>query len=128
MLGRNHSCNSKPVSLDGNLAPAASSHAISQANSILADAPQEAICAMGGMRTGNRANTQLLETVDKLNRAMQQSNADLVFSINEPNHAIVTVVDARTETVIERFPSREAAAISKAIDHFHKELFFEQKT
>lgn len=65
---------------------------------------------------------QLQGAVNKLNRAMQQSNQSLEFSV-DPNTKtpIVKLTDAETGKVIHQYPSEQVLAIAESIDQFLSE-------
>lgn len=71
---------------------------------------------------------QLQNVVDNMNKAMKQSNKNLEFTVDSDTHkSIVKLVDTETGEVIRQFPSEEALAISRAIDHIQQGLLLKQK-
>lgn len=56
------------------------------------------------------------QAVDDANRALQESNRQLQFSLDEDSgRSIVKVIDGQTDEVIRSFPSEEMLSISKFI-------------
>ena len=59
---------------------------------------------------------QVQHAVDNINRAMQENNANVEFSVDkDTKQAVVKVVESGTGVVIRQFPSEEALAISRVI-------------
>jgi flagellar protein FlaG len=71
---------------------------------------------------------QLQSVVDNINKALQQSNKNLQFSIDtDTKKSVVKLVDTETGDVIRQFPSEEAIAISKSIDQIQQGLLLKLK-
>ena len=71
---------------------------------------------------------QVQTAVDSLNKAMQQINSDIEFSIDkDTKQTVIKVVEAKTGTVIRQFPSEEALAITREIDKMQHGLLLRQK-
>jgi flagellar protein FlaG len=71
---------------------------------------------------------QLQNAVDDINKAFQQSNRNLQFTIDtDTKKSVVKLVDTETGDVIRQFPSEEAIAISKAIERIQQGLLLRQK-
>lgn len=71
---------------------------------------------------------QLKNVVDNINRTLQQSNRSLQFTVDsDSKQQLVKLVDTDTGDVIRQFPSKEAMAISRAIDQFQQGLLLNQK-
>lgn len=71
---------------------------------------------------------QLKSVLDNINRTLRQSNRNLEFSIDETTKQnLVKVVDTETGDVIRQFPSKEAIAISRAIEQFQQGLLVKQE-
>ncbi len=74
------------------------------------------------------ADTQIQSALDKLNRAMQEAQTGVEFSIDqESKRELIKVVDTKTGETIKQFPSEEMIAISQSIDQFQKGLLLKQK-
>ena len=66
---------------------------------------------------------QLQSAVENINKALQQSNKNLEFSVDEESRkSVVKLVDSETGDVIRQFPSDEMLAISKAIGQMQEQL------
>lgn len=62
---------------------------------------------------------QLNNAVAAINKAMQQSNRSLEFSVDSnTKKPIVKIVDTTTGDVIRQIPSEEILAIAQSIDEF----------
>lgn len=60
---------------------------------------------------------KLRQAVDELNRAVQPTNNNLQFSIDQSTQLVVVkVVDAETGDVIRQIPPKTALAIAEQID------------
>jgi flagellar protein FlaG len=71
---------------------------------------------------------QLKSVLENINRTLRQSNRNLEFSIDETTkRSLVKVVDTETGDVIRQFPSKEAIAISRAIEQFQQGLLVKQE-
>jgi len=67
--------------------------------------------------------TELQNVVDNINKALQQSNKNLEFSVDEGSKKpIVRLIDSETGDVIRQFPSDEMLAISKAVGQMQERL------
>jgi flagellar protein FlaG len=74
------------------------------------------------------AAAELQSSVDNINKALRQADKNLVFSIDEAsNKTIIKVVDSVTGDVIREIPSKEALAISQAIEQIQQGLLLKQK-
>jgi flagellar protein FlaG len=71
---------------------------------------------------------ELRNAVETLNKAMQQSNQNLQFSVdNETDKVVVRMVDTSTGQLIRQFPSEETLAISRGIEQFQQGLLLKQQ-
>lgn len=71
---------------------------------------------------------QLKNVVDNINKTLQRSNQSLQFTVDsDSKQQLVKLVDTDTGDVIRQFPSKEAMAISRAIDQFQQGLLLNQK-
>jgi flagellar protein FlaG len=62
---------------------------------------------------------QLKSAVDSINRAMQQSNQSLEFSVDPTTKTpVVKMTDKETGKVISQYPSEQVLAIAQSIDEF----------
>lgn len=70
---------------------------------------------------------QLKTAVDNINKAMQQSNHTLEFSVDAyTKKPVVKMIDTETGKVITQFPSEEVLAIAQSIDEFLSQHQFKQ--
>lgn len=71
---------------------------------------------------------QLQNAVDSLNKALQQSNKNLEFTVDtESKDPVVKLVDSETGDVIRQYPSEEALSIARAIDTFQQGMLIKQE-
>jgi flagellar protein FlaG len=64
-------------------------------------------------------SAQLKEAVENINRALQQSNKSLEFSVDPTTKTpVVKVLDKETGKVISQYPSEQVLAIAESIDEF----------
>ena len=72
---------------------------------------------------------QLQSAVDSINKAMQQNNANVEFSIDhDTKQAVIKVIESTTGEVIRQFPTEDVLAISREIDQFQQRgLLLQQK-
>ena len=71
---------------------------------------------------------ELKNAVETLNKAMQQSNQNLEFSVDtDTKKVVVRMVDTSTGQLIRQFPSEETLAISRGIEQFQQGLLLKQK-
>lgn len=71
---------------------------------------------------------ELKMAVATLNKAMQQSNQDLEFSVDtDTRKVVVKMVDTSTGQLIRQFPTEETLAISRGIEQFQQGLLLKQK-
>jgi flagellar protein FlaG len=93
------------------------------APAVVADTPAPAISAP----TDTSANVaiqppspqQLKAAVENVNKALQQSNLNLEFSV-DPNTKtpVVKMMDSQSGKVIRQYPSEEVIAIAQSIDEY----------
>lgn len=70
---------------------------------------------------------QLKTAIDSINKAMQQSNHSLEFSVDSyTKKPVVKMIDTETGKVITQFPSEEVLAIAQSIDEFLSQHQFKQ--
>ena len=70
----------------------------------------------------------LNKAVATLNKAMQQSNQNLEFSVDtDTRKVVVKMVDTSTGQLIRQFPTEETLAISRGIEQFQQGLLLKQK-
>ena len=72
------------------------------------------------------SSEQLKKAVDDINRAMQQSNRSLQFSM-DAGTVVVKMTDSETGEVIRQLPSEETLAIARSIGDFQQGLLLKQK-
>jgi flagellar protein FlaG len=71
---------------------------------------------------------ELKAAVATLNKAMQQSNQALEFSVdNDTDKVVVKMLDTSTGQLIRQYPTEEALAISRGIEQFQQGLLLKQK-
>lgn len=71
---------------------------------------------------------ELKDAVAALNKAIQQSNRNLEFSVDTDTHKVVVkMVDTSTGQLIRQFPTEETLAISRGIEQFQQGLLLKQK-
>ncbi|MBN8762481.1 MAG: hypothetical protein BGP20_01555 [Thiobacillus sp. 63-78] len=71
---------------------------------------------------------ELKSAVETLNKAMQQSNQNLEFSVDtDTKKVVVRMVDTSTGQLIRQFPSEETLAISRGIEAFQQGMLLKQK-
>ena len=101
---------------------------VQQTSASAVELPQQAVTHTGSTASAQYSNSELQSAVDKLNSAMGKSNVNLTFSIDKnTKQTVIKVIDSKTGDTIKQFPSEEAIAISKAIDHFQNGLLVKQK-
>ncbi|MHB1216229.1 MAG: flagellar protein FlaG [Thiobacillus sp.] len=70
----------------------------------------------------------LQSAVDSLNKALQQTNKNLEFTVDsESKDPVVKLVDSETGDVIRQYPTEEALSIAKAIDYFQQGMLIKQE-
>jgi len=71
---------------------------------------------------------ELKQAVETLNKAMQQSNQNLEFSVDiDTDKVVVKMVDTSTGQLIRQYPTEETLAISRGIEQFQQGLLLKQK-
>ncbi len=71
---------------------------------------------------------QLKNAVDVINKALQQSNHSLEFSLdNQTKTAVVKIIDTSTGQLICQIPSQATLAISQEIDQIQQGLLLKHK-
>lgn len=71
---------------------------------------------------------ELKSAVSAINKALQQSNHNLEFSVDtDSKRTVVKMVDTSTGELIRQFPSETTLAISREIDQFQQGLLLTQK-
>lgn len=74
------------------------------------------------------SSAQLKEAVKAINRAMQQSNRNLEFSVDaDTDRLVVKLTDGETGELIRQIPSEETLAISRSIGEFQQGMLLKQK-
>jgi len=72
--------------------------------------------------------SQLASAVDSINKALQQSNKNLEFTVDaETKDPVVKLVDSETGDVIRQFPTDEALSIARSIDSYQQGLLIKQQ-
>lgn len=72
---------------------------------------------------------QLQSAVNKINKALQQSNQSLEFSVDANTKTpIVKMVDTQTGKVIQQYPSEQTLAIAESIDQYLSQHQLQQGT
>ena len=95
-----------------------------QASSAAVQLPQTAVAPAPAQQSA----TELREALAYVNRALQQSNKNLEFTVDsDTERPIVKLVDSESGEVIRQFPTEEALAISRAIDDFQQGLLIRQE-
>jgi len=86
----------------------------------IADSPAQATAQSPAQTTAQPPTTeQLKSAVDSINRALQQSNQGLEFSVDPTTKTpVVKMVDKETGKVISQYPSEQVLAIAQSIDQF----------
>jgi flagellar protein FlaG len=96
-----------------------------QAQPVAVQLPQTAVKPAADQQA---SAAQLREALAYVNRALQQSNRNLEFTVDsETERPVVKLVDSESGDVIRQFPSEEALAISRAIDDFQQGLLIRQE-
>ncbi len=96
-----------------------------QAAPVAAELPQTAVSPVADPQA---SAAQLREALAYVNRALQQSNKNLEFTVDsETERPIVKLVDSDTGEVLRQFPTEEALAISRAIDDFQQGLLLRKQ-
>lgn len=97
---------------------------IVQARAVAVDLPQTAVRPAAEQQS----TAQLREALAYVNRALQQSNKNLEFTVDgDTKRPIVKLVDSESGEVLRQFPTEEALAISRAIDDFQQGLLIRQQ-
>jgi flagellar protein FlaG len=92
---------------------------------VVPDLPQTAVNPMAGQQP---SPAQVKNAVDNLNKALQQSNKNLEFTVDaETEDPVVKLVDSETGDVIRQFPTEEALSIAKAIDDYQRGMLIKQE-
>lgn len=74
------------------------------------------------------SSEELKEAVKDINRAMQQSNRNLEFSVDaDTSKLVVKLTDTETGELIRQIPSEETLAISRSLGEFQQGLLLKQK-
>lgn len=74
------------------------------------------------------STAELKSAVATINQAMRQSNRNLEFSVDtDTRQTVVKMVDTSTGELIRQFPTEQALAISRSIEHFQQGLLLTQK-
>jgi flagellar protein FlaG len=90
--------------------------------------PPRVAATESAARAAEPTPAQVQSAVDSINKSMRQINSDLEFTVDKDTQKrIIKVVEAGTGTVIRQFPSEEAIAIARAIDHMQNGLLLKQK-
>lgn len=94
------------------------------APAVVADPPVQATQSSAAHATAQATTTQpsseqLKNAVDSINKALQQSNQNLVFSVDPSTKTpVVKMMDAETGKVITQYPSEAVLAIAQSIDQY----------
>lgn len=95
-----------------------------QAPPVAAQLPQTAVSPAAEQQSA----AQLKEALAYVNRALQQSNKNLEFTVDsDTERPVVKLVDSETGDVLRQFPTEEALAISRAIDDFQQGLLLRKQ-
>lgn len=71
---------------------------------------------------------ELKVAVEAINKAVQQSNQNLEFSVDsDTNRTVVKMVDTRTGELIRQFPSESVLEIARGIEQFQQGLLLTEK-
>lgn len=71
---------------------------------------------------------QLQRLIDSMNKAIQQNNSNLEFSMDsESQRILVKLIDTSTGDVIRQIPSEEVLAIAESIKQMQQGLFLNKK-
>lgn len=94
------------------------------APAVVVDTPAPAVVANTQTKSTPQLPSpeQLKNAVESLNKAMQQSNLSLEFSV-DPNTKtpVVKMMDSESGKVIRQYPSEEVLAIAQSIDQYLSE-------
>lgn len=72
---------------------------------------------------------QLQSAVNKINKALQQSNQSLEFSVDATTKTpVVRMIDTQTGKVIQQYPSQQTLAIAESIDQYLSQHQLQQGT
>lgn len=72
---------------------------------------------------------QLQSAVNKINKALQQSNQSLEFSVDATTKTpVVKMIDTQTGKVIQQYPSQQTLAIAESIDQYLSQHQLQQGT
>ena len=88
---------------------------------VVAKAPAQTTTTQSAT-TQTPSSEQLKSAVSTINKALQQSNQNLVFSV-DPNTKVpvVKMMDSETGKVISQYPSEAVLAIAQSIDQYLSE-------
>lgn len=71
---------------------------------------------------------QLQRLINSMNKAIQQNNSNLEFSMDsESQRILVKLIDTSTGDVIRQIPSEEVLAIAESIKQMQQGLFLNKK-
>lgn len=113
----------QPVVQAGQAAPSLTSEHAKSASSREAAKPQTADAA-----ESKSTAEQVKAAVRELNRAMQQSNRALEFSVDDDSdRVVVRLKDGATGETIRQIPSEETLAIARYISEVQQGLLLSQK-
>lgn len=114
----------QPARLSGDGGPVvAGAHPAIQAAPVVAlDLPQTAVKPAAEQQP---TPAQLQSVVDNINKALQQSNKNLEFTVDtDTEKPVVKLVDSSTGDVIRQYPTEEALSIAKAIEDIQQGMLF----
>ena len=95
-----------------------------QARPVAVELPQTAVKPTAEQQSA----AQLKEALAYVNRALQQSNKNLEFTVDtDTERPVVKLVDSESGEVLRQFPTEEALAISRAIDDFQQGFLIRQQ-
>jgi flagellar protein FlaG len=104
-----------------------SSHDVLLGRLVAKGAPVVVAPAMHEAVQPSTSPEQLKAAVDNINKAMQQSNHSLEFSVDSHTKtAVVKMIDTKTGDLITQYPSKEVLAIAQSIDEFISQHQFKQ--
>lgn len=71
---------------------------------------------------------QLKAAVDNINQMLKQANKGVEFSVDDSTRKpVIKVLDSATGDLIRQFPSEDALAMTRAIDHIQQGILLRQK-
>jgi flagellar protein FlaG len=99
---------------DSGSVPVAAPVPVTQAAPV--ELPQASVKHVAEQQTAQPTPAQLKTAVDNINSAVQKSNPEVEFSIDQSTkETVIKVIDSQTGKLITQFPSKTALAVSQMI-------------